>query len=150
METTDDHILETVALDLCPVLNLVAWNILGIAGDIIACEGVCTVCAYGCHKLIIFIRNEILCSQLRHRVNLVIFLLAESGILDKTIFFVTLGDVVEERLLSFWIVSAELLCSLEHKVLKVVSQTCCLGRIVFGTSTHSDISLDAWLFLVYR
>ena len=79
-----------------------------------------------------------------------IFLLANGRILDQTVLLVTLGDIVEQRFLCLWVISAELLCSLKHKVLKVVRQTCCLGRIVFGTSTHSDISLDAWFFLIYR
>ena len=35
MEATDHHILETICLDLRPVLDLVRWDILRIAGHII-------------------------------------------------------------------------------------------------------------------
>ena len=95
METTDDHILETVALDLCPVLNLVAWDVLGIAGHVVACEGVSALSSDSSHEFVVFIRDEILGSQLRNRVNLVVFLLAKNRVLDGAIFLVTLCDIVE-------------------------------------------------------
>ena len=34
METTDDHILESVALNACPVLHLVRRNVLHIASHV--------------------------------------------------------------------------------------------------------------------
>ena len=54
----------------------------------------------------------------------------DEAILDGAVLLVTLRDIVEQWLLCFRIISSELLCTLEHKVLQIVSQACRLGRIV--------------------
>lgn len=52
-------------------------------------------------------------------------------------------DAVEHRLLCGVVGSAEVGCALEHHVLEIVGQTCCLRGVVFAAYAHGDIGLDA-------
>ena len=95
METTNHHILETVALNLRPILNLIRGYILGIAGHIIRGISIRTLCTDGSHQLVILIGDEVLGSHLRHRVNLVIGLFAALGIGEFTIGLVALFNLCQ-------------------------------------------------------
>ena len=64
METANDHILEAVSLNTCPVLHLIGWDILNIAGDIITCESIGSVTTDECHQFVVFVGNIVLGSQL--------------------------------------------------------------------------------------
>ena len=64
METTDDHILETVALDLCPILNLVRRDVLRITGDIVRGKSVSTLGTDGCHQFVVLVGDEVLGCEL--------------------------------------------------------------------------------------
>ena len=148
VESADDHVLEAVALNLGPVLNLVAGNVLGIAGHVVAGERIGTLGSDGGHQLVVFVRDEILGCHLRDRVDFVVFLLAKFGVFDEAVFLVAAGNLVEQRFLGLGIVGAELLGTLKHQVLQIVSQTGGLGGVVLGTRAHGDVGLDARLLLV--
>ena len=64
METSDDHIHETVALHPQPVFHLVRRNILHVAGLVEAGEGIGALCSYVCHHLVVLVRHEISRCQL--------------------------------------------------------------------------------------
>ena len=64
METADDHILETVSLNLRPVLYLVAGDVFRVARHIVRGIGIRSLCTDSSHQLVVFIGNEILGSNL--------------------------------------------------------------------------------------
>mgnify|MGYP000634701593 CR=1 FL=1 len=68
---------------------------------------------------------------------------------ESAVFLVALFDLVKQRGFLDRVRSTEGLGSLEHQVLKIVSQTSGLMRIVARTGADSDVGLDTWLFLVY-
>ena len=150
METTNNHILESVALDLCPVLDFVRGDILSIACHIVRGIRVSTLGTDGCHQLVILIGDEVLRSQLTYRVDLMISLLTLLRISHQAIFLITLLYLVEQRSLSLRVIRAKQLRTLKHQVLKIVSQTCCLCRIILRTSTYCDVSLYTWLLRISR
>ena len=55
VESAYGGVLETVCLNLCPVFNLVAGDVLGIAGYIVAGVGICSVGSDGRHQLVVFV-----------------------------------------------------------------------------------------------
>ena len=142
VETTDDHVLETVGLDLGPVFDLVRGYVLGIAGDIVRCEGVGALSTDGCHQFVVLVGNEVLGCHLRHAVDFVVGLLAGCGVCQLSVGLVTGFDLVEQRSFSLIIVCAKLFAALEHQVLQVVCQACCFGWVVLRTCAYSDVGLD--------
>ena len=66
VETANHHILETVGLNLGPVINLVRWDILGIAIHFIRCIGIGTLSTNSSHQFVVLIRNKVLGSHLRN------------------------------------------------------------------------------------
>ena len=76
--------------------------------------------------------------------------LALCGVGDEAIFLVAAFDVVEVGQLFLVVGGAELLCALEHEVLKVVGETRGLVRVVAASRAHGDVGLDARLLFVYR
>ena len=64
METADDHILETVGLNLCPVLHFVAGNVFRVAGYIVRGIGIRSLCTDSRHQFVVLVGNEILGSNL--------------------------------------------------------------------------------------
>ena len=148
METTYDGILEAVTLNPKPSIQLVGWDVLMITSIIVRCAGIYVFCTHIRHQLVILIGNEILGSQLRHRVNLVVELLAAVGVFLQSIHLESGADVVEQRLLLFIIRGAEVSCSLKHQVLEIVGKSCCLGRVVAATCSHGDVSKNTRLLLV--
>ena len=150
VEATDHHVLESVTLDLCPVLNLVRRDILRITGHVVRRVGVRPFCTDGCHQLVILIGNEILGCHLRDRVDLVVSLLAGLGIGKLTISLITLFDLCEQRGLCLGVIRTKLFRALKHQVLQVVSQTCRFRRVILRTCTYSDECLDTRFLRVYR
>ena len=150
VEATYHHVLESVGLDLCPVLNLVRRDILRIAGYIVRGIGVRPFCTDGCHQLIVLIGNEILGSHLRDRVDLVVSLLAGLGIGKLAISLIALFDLCQQRSLSLGVIRTKLFRALKHQVLQVVSQTCRFRRVILRTCTYSDECLDTRFLRVYR
>ena len=148
METTDDHVLEPVALNLRPVLHLVGGDILGVAGDVVRRVGIRSLGTDGCHQLVVLIGNEVLGCQLAHGVNLVVGLAACLGVGQLTVGLVALLYLGKQGGLSLGIVRSVLLCALEHEVLQIVCQTGGLGRVVLSASTYGDVRLDTWLVLI--
>ena len=53
-------------------------------------------------------------------------LLTSLGIGELAISLITLFDLVEQRSLGSIVIGTELFCALEHQMLQIVSQTCCL------------------------
>ena len=96
MEPTDDHMLETVALDLRPVLDLVGGDILGIAGHIIRGKGVRALRTNGRHQFVILIGDKVLGSHLTHRVDLVIRLLALLRVCQQPVTLIAVLDVLQQ------------------------------------------------------
>ena len=143
MEAANHHILETVALDLSPVLNLVAGDILRIAGHIVRGEGVGSFSTDSGHQLVVLVGDEVLGCHLRDAVDLMVFLLAGLGIRQSAVFLVALFDLVEQGCFGSHVVRAEMGSALKHQVLQIVRQTGGLCRIVLRTCTHGDIGLNA-------
>ena len=150
MESTNHHILEAVGLDLRPVFHLVGRDILHITSHIVRGIGIRTFRADGGHELIVFVGNVIAGGQLTHAVNLVVGLTACLGVGQFAILLVAACDIVKIRLLSSRVGGTEQLGALEHQMLQIMGQTCCLGRVVARTSAHSYISLNAGLLVVHR
>ena len=148
VETTDYHVLETVALYLCPVLYLVVRDVLYIAGHVVGSIGVGALASDARHQLVVFIRDVVLGSQLRNRVDFVICLLALSRVGQLAIALISVSDFVEIRLLLGRVCGAELLGSLEHQVLQIVGKTGSFGRVVSGTCLYCDVCLQTRLLLV--
>ena len=150
VETTYHHVLESVGLDLCPVLNLVRRDILRITGHVVRGVGVRPFCTDGCHQLVILIGNEILGCHLRDRVDLVVSLLTRIRIRQLAISLIALFNLCEQRGLSLGVIRTKLFRALKHQVLQVVSQSCRFRRVILRTCTYSDECLDAWFLRVYR
>ena len=148
MEATDDHVLETVALNLRPVLHLVRGNVLGVAGDVVRRIGIAALGTNGGHQLVVLVGNEILGSHLRDAVDATIGHAARLGVGQLAILLVALLDVVEKGCLLGGVGNAKLPRALEHDVFQVVSQACRLGRIVLRTRADGNVRLNARLLLV--
>ena len=148
VEPTNHHVLETVGLNLRPVLNLVAGDILRIAGDVVGRKGVGTLSTDGCHQLVVLVGDEVLCCQLRDRVNLVVGLLTGCRVGQLAVDLVALFYLVEQGSLCSGVVGTKLLSTFEHQMLQIVGQTGSLCRVVLGTRAHSDVGLDTGLLFV--
>ena len=149
METTDGHVHEAVCLDLGPVVNLVRGDILHIASHVIARIGIRALRADGGHQLIVFIGNVVLGCQLTQRVNLVVGLTTLHRVGHLAILLIALLNLVEQWRLFLGIDSTKLAGALKHQVLQIVSQTCCLSRVVLRTCAHGDIGLNARFLFVH-
>ena len=150
MESTDNHILETVTLDLRPVLNLIAGDILRIACHIVRGIGIRALGTNGSHQLVVLIGDEVLGSELTHGVNLMISLSACLRVCESAIGLITQFDLCQKRSLRLSIVSTELFGALKHQVLQVMSQSCCLCGVILRTCTYSDIRLNPRLLVIHR
>ena len=75
-EEGDHEVLETVALHLGPVLYLVGRDVLSVAGNVVGGEGVGSGCSDNGHKLVIFVRDGYLGSQVTQGIYPVIDLCA--------------------------------------------------------------------------
>ena len=117
VETTDDHILETVCLNLGPVLDLVRGYILDIARHIVRGKGIGTLRADGRHQLVVLIRDKVLSSHLTDAVDAAIGLTALLRVCQLAILLVTLLDVGQQWSLLCRVSHAELSRSLEHDML---------------------------------
>ena len=149
MEATNDHILKAIALHFRPRFNLVAWYILHITSNIVRCISVCSLTSDSCHKLVVLVRNVVLCSYLRNRVNLVIPNLALCRVCHVAILFVKFLNLLQIRAFCLVVGSTKLIRSFKHNVFKVVCQACCFSRVVAATRTHGNVSLNAWLLFIY-
>ena len=150
MKTTNHCILESLRLNLCPILNLVRWDILHIVCFVIRGPSVCAVSTYRLHQLVVLVRNGILRCLLRYAVNLCIYSLAFRLVSGCTIDLEQTLNLIKQRLLSLVVLSSELVSTLEHQMLKVVRQTCRLGRVILRAYTHGNHRLQTRLLLVYR
>ena len=56
---------------------------------------------------------------------------------------------VQKRFFGGIIRCSEVRGSLEHQVLEVVGETCCLCRVVLSSHLHGNVGLDARSLLVY-
>ena len=64
VETTYNHVLETVRLNTCPRRNLIAWYVFNVTRLVITREGITTFTTDGSHHFIILVWNIILGSKL--------------------------------------------------------------------------------------
>ena len=55
MESSDNQILESIRLNLSPVIYLVAWNILNVASNILACIGIASNRTNLSHQLVVLV-----------------------------------------------------------------------------------------------
>ena len=150
VETTNHNILEAVSLDFEPILDLIRGNVLDIHGHIVTRVGVGTLRTDGCHQLVVLVGNSQLRRLVADRVNALVDRLALSLVLGLAIDLEQLLNLVEHRLLGRIVLSTELLRTLEHQVLEVVSQAGGLRGVVLTTHTHSDIGLNTRFLLAYR
>ena len=148
VETADDHILETVGLYLCPILNLIGRNVLCVASHIVRSEGIRTFGSDGCHQFVVFVGDEVFGGKLAHGVNLVVLLSAQGFVGDGAVFLVPLFDVGKERSLCLGVGGSKLACALEHQVLEIVGQTRRFGRVVLRTRAYGNVRLYAGFLLV--
>ena len=148
VESADDHILETVGLDLSPVGDFVRGDVLHIARHVVRCVGIRSLCSDGRHQLVVLIGDEVLGGQLADGVDLVILLPTQFRVGDEAILLVACLDIVQQRGFGLGVGDTKLISALEHQVFQIVSQTRCLGRVVLRSCTHSDEGLDARLLLV--
>ena len=148
VETTDYHVLEAIALNLRPVLDLVVRDVLYIASHVIAGVGIGTFTSDACHQLVVLVRDIVSGGKLGDGINLVISLLALCWVDEFAIRLVSASDLIEVRLLLLHVGGAEMGGALEHQMLQIVSQTGGLGRVVSRTCLHGDVSLQARLLLV--
>ena len=130
METTDNHILETVGLNLSPVVNLIRRDVLYITGDIVRGEGIGALSTDGSHQLVVLIGNEVAGSHLRYAVDAMIGSLARLWVGKTAISLIASLDVGKQRSLGSGIGNTEMIGTLEHEVLQIVSKTCGFGRVV--------------------
>ena len=149
VESTDHQVLETVCLNLRPVLNLVARNVFHVASHIVAGIGIGTTGTDSGHQLVVFIRDEVSGSFVRKAVDNVIDGLAFGLICRLAIDFELCLDGIEKRLFGFVVHGSVLLCTLEHEVFQVVRQTGGFGWVVLTAHTYSDVGLYAWSFLIH-
>ena len=148
VETANDHVLETVALHLEPVVDLVARDVLHVAGDIVARIGIGAFGSDARHHLVVLVGDVVLGCELRQGVDGVIASLALSGIGERAVVLVACLDGVEVGALGFQVGSAEVVSAFEHQVLQVMGQSRCLGRVVARSCAHGDVRLDAGLLVV--
>ena len=143
METADDAVLEAFCLYLRPVLDLVAGDVLGVAGHVEAGVGVCPAGADGGHQLVVFIGDGIFGRFVRDAVDAGIDGLAFEAVRGLAVDFKLLLDLVEQGFLYFVVLRAEMAGAFEHQVLEVVCQSGGLGRVVLSTYAHGDVGLYA-------
>ena len=150
VETANHNILETIRLDFEPILNLVRGNVLDINGHIVACIGVGALSTDRSHQLVVLVGNSQLRCLVADRVDTLVESLALSLVIGLAINLEQLLNLVEQRLLGLVVLRTELLRTLEHQVLEVVSQTGCLGGVVLTTHANSDVGLDSGLLIADR
>ena len=150
VETANHNILETIRLDFEPILNLVRGNVLDINGHIVACIGVGALSTDRSHQLVVLVGNSQLRCLVADRVDTLVESLALSLVIGLAINLEQLLNLVEQRLLGLVVLRTELLRTLEHQVLEVVSQTGCLGGVVLTTHANSDVGLDSGLLVADR
>ena len=149
MESTDHEVLETVGLNLRPVLNLVARNVFHVASHVVAGIGIGTTGTDSGHELVVFIRDEVSGSFVRKAVDNVVDGLTFGLISGLSIDFELCLDGIEKRFFGFIIHGSVLLGTLEHEVFQVVRQTGSFGRVVLTAHTYSNVGLYAWSFLIH-
>ena len=150
VETANHNIFETIRLDFEPILNLVRGNVLDINGHIVTRISVGALSTDRSHQLVVLVGNSQLRRLVADRVDTLVESLALSLVLGLAIDLEQLLNLVEQRLLGLVVLRAELLRTLEHQVLEVVSQTGCLGRVVLTTHANSDVGLDSGLLVADR
>ena len=149
METAQHNILETVRLNLCPILQLIAGDILHIYRLVVTGKGITAVTADVSHQLVVFVGNEVCAGLVTDAVYLVIDSLALFGVGRCTIYLIEVRNLIQQHLLLFIVDGTQIGTALEHHVLQIVSQTRCLSWLMFTAGMHSDICLNTGLFLVY-
>ena len=148
VEETEHGVLETLRLDLCPVLHLVRWDVLGVACHVVRCKSIRSVGTDHGHHLVILVWDGILRSYTRDGVDDVVGCFAGSWVGECAIVFKKGCDGVEQGFLGLVVLSAELCSALEHQMFQIMCQAGSLGGIVLRTGAHGDVGLDAWLLLV--
>ena len=149
MEATDNHVLKTVCLDLCPVLYLIGRNVLDIACNIVRGVSIGSLSTDGRHQLVVLVGDEVLGSQLTDAVNLMVSLATLFRIRQCAILLITSLDIGQQRSLGSSIGDTKLISTLKHQVLQIVRQTCRLGRIVLRACAYSNIGIQTGLLFVY-
>ena len=149
METADDCILETVRLDLRPNLHFVGRNIFHIHCLVKTCISICPIRSNGRHQLVVLVRNGILGSFIRNAVNLMIQCFAGSLIRHLTIFLKQIFNLIQKRLFLFIVSRSKMIRSFKHQMLKIVSQTRCLFRVVLSSYSNGNIRLNTRFFLIH-
>ena len=149
VETTNHHVLEAVALNLSPVLDLVGGDVLRVASNIVGGEGIGSTGTDGSHQFVVLVGNKVLGSHLRDTIHLVVGLLAGSRIGQLTIGLVALFYLLKQRSLGIDIVCTKRLSTFKHQVLQIVSQSRCLSRVIFRTCAHGNVGLNTGLLGIH-
>ena len=150
VETSYSHILETVTLHLQPVLNLICRYVVHVACTVLPSERIRTFGTDESHQFVIFIRDEILRRQLTHRIYLVISHTALLRVGQGAIRLISSLYIVKQRTFSLRISHTEMVRTLEHKMLQIVSQPRSLSRVILRTCPHSYIRLQTRFLLIDR
>ena len=130
VEATNHSICETLRLHLCPVLNLIRWDILHIVCLVERSPRIGAIRTYCLHQLVVLVRNSILGCLLRYAVNLGVDGLALHLVGGCSVDFEQTLNLVEQRLLGLVVLCAELVGTLEHQMLEVVCQARSLGWVI--------------------
>ena len=148
METTYHVVLETVGLYLCPVVQLVRGDILHIARHIVASICISAGGADGSHQFVVLVGDCQFGCFVRDAVYLMIDCCALCLVGLGAVNLKQCLNLVQHRLFLGIVLRTKTFRALEHKVLEVMRQTRCLGRVVLAAHTNRDVGLDARRFLV--
>ena len=148
METADHAIFKTFCLNFCPVVNLIAGDVLGVAGHVETGVGVRSVGADGCHQLVIFVGDGIFGSFVRDAVYSCVNGFALKAVRRLAVDFKLFLDLVEHRLFNFVVLSAEIVGTFKHQVFKVVGQPGGFCGVVLTAYAYGNVRLYARSFLV--
>ena len=148
VEAADHGVLETVGLDLGPVVDLVRRDVLDVYGHVLRREGIGAVGADGRHQFVVLVGDGDLRSLVADRVDAVVDRRALGFVGRLAVNLEEVFDLVEHRFLGCEIRCAELLRALEHQVFEIVRQPGGLGRVVLAAHIHGDVGLDTRRLLV--
>ena len=148
VEATDDAVAETVGLYLGPFFYLVRGDVLGVARHVEAGVGVGAIGADGGHQFVVLVGDGQLGGFIRKTVYRMVDGLALGLAGGLAVNFKLLFNLVEQRLLGFVVLGAEVGGALEHQVFEVVRQPGGFGGVVLAAHAHGDVGLDAGFVFV--
>ena len=148
VESSDDHVLEAVALHGSPALHLVGGDVLNVARLVLTRECIASGGADACHELVVLVGDGDSRCLVGYGVDGVVDVRSLLRVGCLPVSFVESLDFVEHGLFRDVILGSELRCSLEHDVFEVVGESGGLSRVVLSAGSHGDGGLDSGLVVV--